>query len=365
MSCAATPVAKVSAPYNKVLIVRFSLLGDVAMTIPVVYSVCVAHPETQFVVVTQQVASTLFFNAPDNLRVIGIDHHEAYRGCRGMLRLAEKLAGEQQPDAMIDLQGDRRSWLLSMALRLRGCKVMRIDMGNKGKRALTRRRNKRMFPLRTSLDRYREVFRRMGFDFEESFRSIFNGGKGEESAFAHIAGAKAPGERWIAVAPFAKWQGKIYPMHLMEKALDAIAAMPGVRLFFFGQGENERNQFRKWVEKYPNATSLGEKRNGFQVELALLSHCDAMLSMDNMNMHLASLVRVPVVSVWGASHPYCGFMGWKQRDDLVVQLNMACRPCSLFGDKRCYYNDFFCLTGIQPNMVVTALKRVLDETAPE
>ena len=56
-------------------------------------------------------------------------------------------------------------------------------------------------------------------------------------------------------------------------------------------------------------------------------------------------------------------MGWKQRDDLVVQLNMACRPCSLFGDKRCYYNDFFCLTGIQPQMIVTALKRVLDEKA--
>ncbi|MGN0213256.1 MAG: glycosyltransferase family 9 protein [Muribaculaceae bacterium] len=364
MSHVATPVANSSAPYNKVLIVRFSLLGDVAMTIPVVYSVCVAHPATRFVLVTQKVASTLFFNAPSNLQVVGIDHHEEYRGYRGMLRLAERLESEHNPDAMIDLQGDRRSWLLGAALRLRGSKVMHIDMGNKGKRALTRRRNKRMFPLRTSLDRYREVFRRMGFSFEDTFTSIFNGGKGDVASFAHIVGAKAPGERWIAVAPFAKWQGKIYPMHLMEKALDAIANSPNVRLFFFGQGDNEREQFRKWTEKYRNAISLGEKRNGFPVELALLSHCDVMLSMDNMNMHLASLVRVPVVSVWGASHPYCGFMGWKQRDDLVVQLNMACRPCSLFGDKRCYYNDFFCLTGIQPSMIVTALKRALDEKAP-
>lgn len=363
MSHLATPVVDATAPYRKVLIVRFSLLGDVAMTIPVVYSVCVAHPETQFVIVTQQVASTLFFNAPKNLSVVAVDHHEAYRGFSGMLRLAERLAGEQQPDAMIDLQGDRRSWLLGMAMRLRGCKVRRIDMGNKGKQALTRRRNKRMFPLRTSLDRYREVFRRMGFAFEETFTSIFDGGKGDAKAFAHIVGAKAPGERWIAVAPYAKWAGKIYPIHLMEKVLDTIAAWQGVKLFFFGQGDDERSQFEKWVKKYPNAISLGEKRNGFPVELALLSHCDVMLSMDSMNMHLASLVRVPVVSVWGASHPYCGFMGWKQRDDLVVQLNMACRPCSLFGDKRCYYNDFFCLTGIQPQMIVTSLKRVLDEKA--
>ena len=108
MSHLATPVVDATAPYRKVLIVRFSLLGDVAMTIPVVYSVCVAHPETQFVIVTQQVASTLFFNAPKNLSVVAVDHHEAYRGFSGMLRLAERLAGEQQPDAMIDLQGDRR-----------------------------------------------------------------------------------------------------------------------------------------------------------------------------------------------------------------------------------------------------------------
>ncbi len=149
-------------------------------------------------------------------------------------------------------------------------------------------------------------------------------------------------------------------MHLMEKVLDQLSAVPGVRLFFLGQGDNERDRFREWTAKYANATSLAERRYGFPVELALLSHCDVMLSMDNMNMHLASLVRVPVVSVWGASHPYCGFMGWKQDEKNVVQLNMACRPCSLFGDKKCYYNDFFCLTGIQPQMVVSAVLRVLD-----
>jgi len=167
------------------------------------------------------------------------------------------------------------------------------------------------------------------------------------------------GETWISVAPFAKWSGKIYPMNLMEKVLDSISAWQNVRIFFLGQGDNERNQFRKWTEKYSNATSLAEKRNGFPTELALLSHCDVMLSMDNMNMHLASLVQLPVVSVWGASHPYCGFMGWKQSEDNVVQLNMVCRPCSLFGDKRCHYNDPFCLTGIQPQMIVSAVQRAL------
>ena len=57
-------------PYRKVLIIRLSALGDVAMTIPVVYSVCRAYPETTFVMLTQKVASQLFINAPRNLQVV-------------------------------------------------------------------------------------------------------------------------------------------------------------------------------------------------------------------------------------------------------------------------------------------------------
>ena len=60
-------------PYRKVLIIRLSALGDVAMTIPVVYSVCRAYPETTFVMLTQKVASQLFINAPRNLQVVVAD----------------------------------------------------------------------------------------------------------------------------------------------------------------------------------------------------------------------------------------------------------------------------------------------------
>ncbi|MGM9802643.1 MAG: glycosyltransferase family 9 protein [Muribaculaceae bacterium] len=349
-------------PCNRlsVLITRFSLLGDVAMTVPVLYSACAAYPDAEFVVVTQQVASTIFVNAPVNLRVEGIDHHVAYKGVGSMHRLAEYLVKKYSPDVMIDLQGDLRSWWLCVCMRLRGVgKVLRIHMGNKGKRALTRRHDKRMLPLISSRARYREVFFRLGMPFENTFTSVFGDAKASPELYSSISAPKQPGERWIAVAPFAKWDGKIYPMELMQKVLLAISQWQGVKIFLLGQGDAERAQFAKWVALMPNAVSLAERRNGFPAELALLSHCDVMLTMDNMNMHLASMVRLRCVSVWGATHPYCGFMGWQQSEDDVVQLNMACRPCSLFGDKPCYLRDNFCLRGIQPSMVVAAVERAL------
>ena len=99
---------------------------------------------------------------------------------------------------------------------------------------------------------------------------------------------------------------------------------------------------------------------GLSEELILMSHLDVMLSMDSANTHLASLVDVTVVNIWGATHPYAGFMGWHQTEETAVQLNLPCRPCSVFGDKPCYRNDMACMTGITPESVVERVEQVLD-----
>ena len=78
-------------PYRKVLIIRLSALGDVAMTIPVVYSVCRAYPETTFVMLTQKVASQLFINAPRNLQVVVADVKGRHKGFVGLYHLAREV----------------------------------------------------------------------------------------------------------------------------------------------------------------------------------------------------------------------------------------------------------------------------------
>ena len=83
-----------------------------------------------------------------------------------------------------------------------------------------------------------------------------------------------------------------------------------------------------------------------------MSQLEVMISMDSSNMHLASLVGTPVVSIWGATHPYAGFMGWGQSEDNVVQVELDCRPCSIFGQKPCLRGDFACLNNILPETIV-------------
>ena len=94
-------------------------------------------------------------------------------------------------------------------------------------------------------------------------------------------------------------------------------------------------------------------------ELVLMSHLDVMVSMDSANMHLASITGTKVVSVWGATHPYAGFMGWQQSEDNAVQLPLDCRPCSIFGNKPCRRGDFACMTGITPERIFEKIDRLL------
>ena len=81
--------------------------------------------------------------------------------------------------------------------------------------------------------------------------------------------------------------------------------------------------------------------------------------MDSANMHLASLTGIPVVSIWGATHPYAGFMGWGQSLDNAIQLDMDCRPCSIFGQKPCRLGDYPCLNNIKPETVVEKINTLL------
>jgi ADP-heptose:LPS heptosyltransferase len=90
-----------------------------------------------------------------------------------------------------------------------------------------------------------------------------------------------------------------------------------------------------------------------------MSHLDVMISMDSANMHLASLTGIPVVSIWGATHPYAGFMGWKQSQDNAIQIPMDCRPCSIFGQKPCRRGDYACMTNIRPETIVEKINNIL------
>ena len=145
--------------------------------------------------------------------------------------------------------------------------------------------------------------------------------------------------------------GKIYPIEKLETVIDYFSKKEEIKILLFGAGRQEVEILEKWEKSYPRVISLAGKLQ-LHEELQVLNLSDALISMDSANMHLASLVGTPVISIWGATHPSAGFYGFNQCPDNIIQADLPCRPCSTYGHKPCERKDYMCLNTIMPEWII-------------
>ena len=343
-----------------ILILRFSAFGDVAMLVPVVYSLAKQYPDVRITVLSRKFARPLFENLAPNVGFMEADLNKEYRGLPGLNALYRRLKAKHFT-AIADMHGVLRSQYLRMRFSFDRFRVAHIDKHRAGKRRLTSGSNRRLVQQPTSFQNYADVLAQLGYPIRLEFRSLF-ATRGNLRLLPNPSfQEKKTFQKWIGIAPFAAHAGKEYPLDRMEEVVSVLCRLhPNARIFFFGAGARERKQFSEWCERYPRCVDAASVTNGLGDELVLMSHLDVMLSMDSANAHLASIVDVPVVSVWGATHPYAGFLAWGQSEETVVQTNLKCRPCSIYGNKPCHRGDMACMTGITPQMVVDKIEFVLD-----
>lgn len=312
------------------------------MTVPVVHDLAMQYPELDITMLSREMARPLFERLPDNVHFIAAELNGRHKGPLGLCRLWRD-AHLSDFDYIADFHDVLRTWWL----RTEGClhrkKVAKIDKGRKGKKNLTRQKNKVFVQQATSFERYAKVLDQLGFPVKPDFVRLDYSDLCERQ--------KQPGETWIGIAPFAKHPAKVYPMEKMEEVIHTLSGRNDVTVFLFGGGEDEKRQIEALCAKYPNVQAL-QSQHGLAGELALMGQLDVMLSMDSANMHLASLVGTRVVSIWGGTHPFAGFMGWGQKAEDCVQSDMPCRPCSVYGDKPCLRGDYACLNSIAPDTIV-------------
>lgn len=338
----------------KILVIRLSAIGDVAMTVPVIYSAAKANPQDTFTVLTQAFLIPVFMNRPANVDVIGINTKGAEKTLGGLLRFASALV-KYDYDIVLDLHNVIRTMIVRSFFRVKGKKVFVVDKARLERKRLTTRDHKAFKPLRPVIERYADVFRASGLNYTETFTSLYESRAADLSAMEAIAGTKTG--KWIGIAPFAKHRGKIYPLDDMEQVVARLSEHEDYTIFLLGGRGYEEAVLEQWAFQYPRVKSI-VGRYTLDNELALISRLDVLLCMDSANMHFASLVGTKVVSIWGATHPYAGFYGYHQDPDNAIQLDLPCRPCSVFGQKSCFRGDWACMTQIRPEKIVEKVKEV-------
>jgi ADP-heptose:LPS heptosyltransferase len=326
------------------LVFRFSSLGDVAMTVPVLNLLLKQHPQLEVTVVATDFVRPLF-NDIDRLHFHVADLKGKHKGVPGLFKLYKELKKAYRFDGIADLHNVLRTKILRSFFSLSRKPIAVIDKGRKEKKELTRQENKKLRPLKSTFQRYADVFNELGFDVVLDDRKA---GEKQKKISAEVAQLKQEGFRLIGVAPFALHAEKTYPAEKMKEVVRLLSLQNNTRLYLFG-GKKEKEILEQWELGYSNVTSLAGKMS-FEKELEFISGLDVMVSMDSANMHLASLYGVPVVSVWGGTHPYLGFYGWGQPMENAVQVDLDCRPSSVFGNKPCPRN-MECMNLVSPIMV--------------
>lgn len=347
---------KVNSYPKKLLVVRLSAIGDVAMTVPAIWSLVKNHPDVQVTFVSQGFARDIVNQIPGVL-FVEANTKGRHKGVLGIWRLFTDLRKIDRYDALADLHNVIRSQILRNLFLLSGLKkISVINKGRSEKRKLVRLKNKRLVPLKTTPERYMDALLRLGYTINDEFDYLFREARLPENITIHL-GYKD--KRWIGIAPFAKHKGKIYPLDKMERVVEILSASKTNKIILIGGGGKEQEILEGWEKKYPNTISIARKYSILN-ELKIISNLDVMVCMDSANMHFASLVNTPVVSIWGATHPYAGFYGWKQNPTSAIQVDLYCRPCSIYGNKPCFRKDYACLNRIEPEVVVNKINTVID-----
>lgn len=320
---------------SSLLVLRLSALGDVAMTLPVIYSVARRYPSLLLTVVTRPFFRRLFIDAPSNISFIDFEA----RTVRELMAFIRSLKGREFT-GVADLHDVIRTRAIRMALRLGNIPVVTVDKDRRARKRLTDKKERTY--QKNYVDRYADVFARLGYPVTVDFKGLF---PDEEPRSG------------VGIAPFARYSTKTYPPKLMEEVAAGLTAR-GVSVSLFGARGKEAEELQRWVERNPKLTLLAGKLT-LEEELRAMSRLKVMVTMDSANMHLASLVRTPVVSVWGSTIPQCGFLGYGQSADNAVWLDLECQPCSVAGLPECPIGHYACLERLAPSLILSRLSPFL------
>lgn len=342
-----------TAPH--ILVIRLSSLGDVAMLVPVLRVLTATYPKLTVTLVTKGFLAPLFEDLK-NVAVLPVDVKGDHKGILGLFQLV-KDAKKLNITGVADTHNVLRSKIVRSLLWLQAIKAASIDKARSEKKLLTRTNGGKLQALKKTHERYADVFAKLGYPIDLT-KHQFPKRKVMSAKIQEITGLSS--KKFIGVAPFAAHKAKMYPIYLMKKVLQQLSNSGEYAIFLFGGGATEVAQLEKLSEDFKGVTNISGKIS-FTQELQLISNLDIMLAMDSGNGHLAALYEIPVITLWGVTHPFLGFAPFNQPIEnqlLADRTKYPLVPTSVYGNS---YPDGYekAIETISPSAIVEKVLSIL------
>ncbi len=312
---------------QRILVLRLSAMGDVAMTVPVLLAMRRLYPEVELISLSRKRFFTILQNVP-GITLIEAAVGDEHKGILGLRSLATEIK-EYQPDAIADLHNVLRTKVLRLFLG--GTRKAIIDKGRKEKKRLVNDPN--FFEaLTTTFERYQRVFEELGLPVQLSKSDVLPRQSIPQKVHKLVGDHEC---RWIGIAPFAAHDSKALSLQKAKELVVAILNMNHVKVLLFGGGAAEAKELELVAGTLSNVFNLASFMN-FEEELAMISNLDAMIAVDTGNGHLAAMYGVPVITLWGNTHPFAGFVPFAQPDENQITVDrekFPLIPTSIYGNK--------------------------------
>jgi heptosyltransferase-2 len=341
---------------KKILIIRLSSLGDVILTTPVIAALKAKFPHSELFLLTKARYGDLLRNDPRISSLVEFDPAGKDRGLSGFMSLISELRSHDF-DLLVDLHANLRSFLIRYLVKSR----VKLKYRKRWLRRLLMVHFKflRTKAVRT-VDSYLEHLKKLGVQALERNPLIFL--SQEDLGYADhflLEQQVKKDDIVVGVHPGAKWETKRWNEEKFARVCRSLAETPGYKILLLGD-ESEAKLVGEIGKDVPDDRLV--KAVGFPLGkvMSLIKRCDCFITNDSGPMHIASALGVPVVAIFGPTHPKLGFAPVGSRN-LVLCADVKCSPCSLHGEKRCGKRSRFCMDLIEPDMVIEAVERLLKE----
>jgi ADP-heptose:LPS heptosyltransferase len=300
----------------KVLVIRFSSIGDIILTSPVIRALKLQlNAEVHFVTKSQY---NFVFQANPY-----IDKHFVLEG--SVFSLAEKLKAEKY-DYVVDLHNNLRSRLLCRLLRKPNRAFPKLNL----KKWIWINLKINSLPDQHIVERYFEAARDLGLKPD---------GMGLDYHIPDPFVVKDFQYRFVSFVVGGQHFTKRLPV---EKAVEAIAKIPFPVMILGGKEDREvGEQIASYFFDKEVLNLCG--RYNFHQSASLVAQSLAVFTNDTGLMHVAAAFGKKTFVFWGNTSPKLGMYPYKTEHINLENNNLSCRPCSKIGYNRCPKGHFRCM----------------------
>ncbi len=334
---------------KKILIIRFSSLGDIVLTTPVIKAAKLKFPQAEVFFLTKSKFVALLENNPYLSGIIELEDG-SLAGFLSTLRQIRK----SNFDVVIDLHSNLRSICLRNLSGSR--RWIRYNKRWWARFLLVYFKKVEVSPLHT-VESYLNCLKKLGIPTAEKMPQLYLDVEGREFS-DHFLKEVLPEEILVGVVPGARWESKRWGEENFAGTIRIINGRIKVRFLLIGGKEDEELIGR--LKCLIGHVSIVEAVGLSLPEIsALISKCRIVLTNDSGPMHMAAALGVPVVAIFGPTHPKLGFSPLGEKN-VILCADVECSPCSLHGKRKCFQKSKYCMERILPEMVADRVIRTIE-----